>query len=265
MPPVAMVDSAVSRPTRSGVGRGAARAVALAGLAAATVGCNNSGAQVTSTPEEVRVRESGAPATTASSATGSAAPAAECILVKRGHGAAGAVPIRAEVIASGLEVPWGLAFLPGGDVLVTERPGRVRLMRGGKLVAAPVATLPIAGSSEGGLLGIAAHPDFAKTRQFYLYVTVPAEGGAKNRVERWRLGENGTTAARVDVLLDGIPAAKNHDGGRLRFGPDGMLYIGTGDGQEPELSQDPNSHAGKILRVTPDGAVPADNPRYFTL
>ena len=224
---------------------------ALASVVLAS-GCN-SGPQVSASPQETRVRDA------SSDAAASNAGAPDCVLVERGHGTAGTVPIRAETVVSGLEVPWSMAFLPGGDVLVTERPGRVRLLRAGKLLP-PIATLPIAGSSEGGLLGIAAHPEFAKTRNFYLYVTAPAEGGAKNRVERWRLGEDGTSAARVDVLLDGIPAAKNHDGGRLRFGPDGMLYIGTGDGQRPELSQDPQSPAGKILRIAPDGTVPKDNP-----
>ncbi|NBD12676.1 PQQ-dependent sugar dehydrogenase [Corallococcus silvisoli] len=188
------------------------------------------------------------------------ASSADCLLVEDGWGQDGAVPLTVDVVAEGLEVPWGVAFLPDGDALITERPGRVRLLRGGQLRAKPVATLPIASSSEGGLLGIAAHPDFATNRQFYLYVTTDVDGKAQNRVERWTLGAEGTGAAFERVIHGGIPSATYHDGGRLRFGPDGMLYVGTGDARDPDLSQDPASPAGKLLRLTPDGAVPQDNP-----
>src|SRR5512132_2305409 len=114
-------------------------------------------------------------------------PAPNCELVRDGWGPAGAASVRAEKIADGLEVPWGIAFLPGGggDFLVTERPGRVRRVSGGALAAEPVATLPVSKSSEAGLLGIALHPEFAKNRQLYLYVTVDDAGGTVNRVERW--------------------------------------------------------------------------------
>ncbi|MCY1032022.1 PQQ-dependent sugar dehydrogenase [Corallococcus sp. BB11-1] len=194
-----------------------------------------------------------------SQAQGTASPA-DCILVEDGWGPDGTVPLTVDVVAEGLEVPWGVAFLPGGDALVTERPGRVRLLKGGALQPQPVATVPIAKSSEGGLLGIAAHPDFATNRQFYLYVTTDADGKAQNRVERWTLSPEGTRATFERVILGDIPSATYHDGGRLRFGPDGMLYVGTGDAREPDLSQDPASTAGKLLRLTPDGAVPRDNP-----
>jgi glucose/arabinose dehydrogenase len=187
-------------------------------------------------------------------------PKGHCTYVGDGFGPDGTVPIQVTVVAEGLEVPWGLAFLPGGDALVTERPGRVRLLRGGVLQPTPVATVRVAGSDESGLLGIAAHPDFATNRQFYLYVTTDAGGDVVNRVERWVLAENRASATFERVILDGIPSAKYHDGGRLRFGPDGMLYVGTGDAREPENSQRLTSLAGKLLRVTPDGQVPQDNP-----
>jgi glucose/arabinose dehydrogenase len=190
----------------------------------------------------------------------SQAQAGHCTLVEDGWGPDGTVPFTVEVVAEGLQVPWGIAFLPGGDALVTERPGRVRLLRGGVLQAQPVATVPIASTSEGGLLGIAAHPDFATTRQFYLYVTTDAGGRDENRVERWTLSEDHASATFERVIFGGIPSATFHDGGRLRFGPDGMLYVGTGDARDPDLSQSPNSPAGKLLRLTPDGEVPADNP-----
>jgi glucose/arabinose dehydrogenase len=183
-----------------------------------------------------------------------------CTLAGDGWGKDGTVPFTVDVIAEGLEVPWGIAFLPGGDALVTERPGRVRLLRSGALQPQPVATVPIASSSEGGLLGIAAHPDFASNRLFYVYVTTEAGGRAENRVERWTLAEDHTSATLERVILGGIPSATFHDGGRLRFGPDGMLYVGTGDSRDPDLSQNPGSTAGKLLRLTPDGQVPSDNP-----
>ncbi|RKG63695.1 PQQ-dependent sugar dehydrogenase [Corallococcus sp. CA054B] len=190
------------------------------------------------------------------------ASAADCILMEDGWGQDGSVPVTVDVVAEGLEVPWGVAFLPGGngDALITERPGRVRLLRGGQLQPGAVATLPLTANGEGGLLGIAAHPDFATNRRFYLYVTTQADGKAQNRVERWTLSPDGTSATFERVIFGDIPSAKYHDGGRLRFGPDGMLYVGTGDSRDPDLSQDVASPAGKLLRLTPDGAVPQDNP-----
>jgi glucose/arabinose dehydrogenase len=183
-----------------------------------------------------------------------------CVYVASGHGPPGKVPIRVDTVVSGLEVPWGIAFLPGGDLLVTERPGRVRLVRDGKLLAAPVAEAGANGRAEGGLLGIALHPDFGANRQFFLYLTATEGGRTANRIERWTLAADGTSATRDRTILDGIPAARFHDGGRLRIGPDRKLYAGTGDATEPAHSQDVASLSGKILRLELDGAVPRDNP-----
>jgi glucose/arabinose dehydrogenase len=183
-----------------------------------------------------------------------------CTFVKDGFGPQGKVKVGIEEVASGLEVPWGIAFLPRGDMLVTERPGRVRLVQNGKLQNTVVASVKVAKSGEGGLLGIAVHPDFAQNRFFYLYYTADKNGSRVNRVERWQLSSDRLKASPDRIIIDDIPAAVYHDGGRLRFGPDGMLYIGTGDGRKPNSSQDINSLAGKILRLTPDGQVPQDNP-----
>jgi glucose/arabinose dehydrogenase len=181
--------------------------------------------------------------------------------VEDDFGENGTVNVRVEEVVSGLDVPWGIAFLPNNDMLVTERPGRVRLVQNGQLQPQPVATLSVtARGGEGGLLGIALHPEFASNRFFYLYYTTDQGGTSVNRVERWRLSQDGQTAERNRIILDDIPVAAFHNGGRLRFGPDGMLYIGTGDAREPGTSQDAESLAGKILRVTPDGEVPPDNP-----
>lgn len=183
-----------------------------------------------------------------------------CTLVRNGYGPKGQVKVRVEEVVSGLEVPWGIAFLTNNEMLVTERPGRVRLVQNGKLRPQAVATINVSDRGEGGLLGIAAHPDFASNRFFYVYFTANIQGSSVNRVERWRLSPDGIKASRDRIIIDNIPVARFHNGGRIRFGPDEMLYIGTGDARNPDLSQDSQSLAGKVLRITPDGKVPADNP-----
>jgi glucose/arabinose dehydrogenase len=188
------------------------------------------------------------------------ADAPGCVLVQDGFGPAGQVPIRVERVATGLEVPWGLAFLPGGDVLLTERPGRVRLLHGGQLAPEPVTRIAVAEAGEGGLLGIAADPWFAENRRFYVYYTGSKGGRDVNRLVRYVLAPDGRSAREDRVLLDDVSAARFHDGGRIRFGPDGLLYVGTGDAGDPQRAQDPASPNGKILRLTTDGAAPADNP-----
>ena len=175
--------------------------------------------------------------------------------------------MRLETVVNGLEVPWGIAFLPGGDALITERPGRLRLVRalparraGESTRPEVVAEIAVDATEEGGLLGIAVHPRFEQNRYFYLYMTVRENGKKSNRVERWRLAPDLGSARFDRRIVEDIPSAAYHDGGRIRFGPDGMLYVGTGDGREPDRSQDPKSLGGKLLRLTPDGAVPKDNP-----
>lgn len=188
------------------------------------------------------------------------AAAPGCEFVSHGAGPKGAVPIHAEKVVTGLEVPWSLAFLPDGDWLVTERPGRLRRVHAGRLVPAPLATLEIGDTSEGGLLGLAVDPEFAKTRAVFLYVTRAKGSGVENSVERWVLSADGTSAKQERVLLSGIPAARFHDGGRLRIGPDGMLYVGIGDGTHYENAQLLESLSGKLLRITRDGAPAPGNP-----
>jgi aldose sugar dehydrogenase len=185
-----------------------------------------------------------------------------CELVEDGFGPTGEANVRAEELVDGLEVPWGLLFVDETTLLVTERPGRLRLVEDGQLVDEPIATLDVNPGGEGGLLGIAAHPDFDSNRLFYLYVTVDVDGQRQNRVELWQLSQDAESlsASRQRVVLDDIPAAAIHDGGRLRIGPDDMLYVGTGDSADADLSQDHQSMGGALLRVTLDGEVPDDNP-----
>ena len=174
----------------------------------------------------------------------------------------GAPGHRVETWVAGLEAPWSLVFLPNGDALVSERPGRIRLIRNGVLAAEPYATLEVATGGEGGLMGLAVHPDFPRAPFVYAMLTyfpgpIPVLH-RKNKVVR--LVDQGGRATLDRTLLDDIPGAFNHNGGRIAFGPDGMLYVATGDTFASALAQDMNSLAGKILRLTPDGAIPADNP-----
>jgi len=168
---------------------------------------------------------------------------------ERGIGAGFAA---AEVVASGLEAPWGLAFLPDGSALVSERDsGRILQLRPG---AEPrtVATVPgVVAAGEGGLLGLAVSPDFGREQLIYAYFSAAGD----NRIVRFRLG-----GGQLQVLLAGIPKAGIHNGGRIAFGPDGMLYAGTGDAAQRGNAQDPGSLGGKILRLRPDGGIPDDNP-----
>lgn len=188
----------------------------------------------------------------------------DCKLVQEGYGPSGIVEIKAQTVVTGLEVPWSIAFLPNGDALVTERPGRLRLVtdiyNNPQLVAQPVISIDIPSTSEGGMMGVELHPDFETNRLFYLCITVSEGGELINRIERWHLSADGTSAQQESIINDDIIAAAIHNGGRIQFGPDGMLYVGTGDAGDPDLSQDHQSPNGKLLRLTPEGEIPGDNP-----
>ncbi len=154
-------------------------------------------------------------------------------------------------IARDLDVPWGLAFLPDGTALVAERDsGRVLRVAEGR-APEPVYTVPeVAARGEGGLLGLAVSPDHARDGYVYAYLTTDRD----NRIVRFRLD------GPPQPVFEGIAKASNHNGGRIAFGPDGLLYVGTGDAARTASSQDPASPNGKILRLTPDGAPAPGNP-----
>lgn len=180
-------------------------------------------------------------------AAGAVAIATVALALAAPAGASAAVPgVRVSTVARGLEIPWELAFLPDGRALVTERPGRIRILsRTGRLRDRPLARVPVRALGEGGLLGLALDPAFARNRFVYLYFTVA--GGM--RLERWRLAHHRLVPQQS--LVDGILAGSVHDSGRIAFGPDRRLYVSTGDAGQPELAQDPSSLNGKFLTLTP--------------
>lgn len=170
----------------------------------------------------------------------------------------GAVRLKAAKWLTGLEVPWSLAFLPNGNALLTERPGRLRRITDGKLDPNPIYEVSTVQAGEGGLLGLAVDPRFSENRFIYIYRTLSS--GAANQVERLKLSNDERSATLDQVIVSGIPAGMIHDGGRLRFGPDGKLFITTGETHQPSLSQNPSNLGGKILRINTDGSIPNDNP-----
>ena len=170
----------------------------------------------------------------------------------------GQVRFRVETIASGLEVPWAFAWLPSRDMLFTERRGRVRIIVGGKLSPDPVYVVPdVEPSSESGLMDISVHPDFARNSFVYLAYSYNSDG---KRVKVVRYTYAGGKFTDSKVIVENVPGAPNHAGMRADFGPDGKLYITTGDSTDWNLAQDNNSLAGKTLRLNDDGTIPRDNP-----
>jgi glucose/arabinose dehydrogenase len=170
----------------------------------------------------------------------------------------GAAAPRVSVVAARLEVPWALAFGPDGRMFVTERPGRIRVVRDRRLEPSPVATLTVKASGEGGLMGLAVDPAFAKTGHLYACYTADKSGRTINRLSVLTLRADRPPVERV--LIDDIPGAGVHDGCRVKFGPDGKLYATTGDAAQSGLAQRRDALAGKILRLNADGSVPGDNP-----
>lgn len=165
-----------------------------------------------------------------------------------------------QVIAENLDTPWGIVLLPTGEMLVTERKGTVRLISNNKLQDTPVTTIAsVKEIGEGGLLGITTDPEFEANKYVYLYYTFDQSGNnTKNRVVRM-IYKDGTLSDEK-TILDNIPGASNHNGGRIKFGPDGFLYVTTGDAQEPSQAQNTKTLGGKILRITKDGKAAPGNP-----
>ncbi len=177
---------------------------------------------------------------------------------------ASAAPARVDVsatVADGLDTPWGLAVLPGGDLLVGSRDtGRIVRAAAGGGAKADVGVVPgVVPAGEGGLLGLALSPGFATDHLVYAYLTAADD----NRIVRLTYDQQqpaGSQLGALQTILTGIPKGSNHNGGRIAFGPDGMLYAGTGESGRTALAQDLGSLGGKILRMTPDGAPAPGNP-----
>jgi aldose sugar dehydrogenase len=170
--------------------------------------------------------------------------------------------VRLATVAEKLEHPWGLAFLPDGRMLVTERAGRVRLVERDGRLSAPLSGVPqVYARGQGGLLDVALDPHFGENRLVYLSFAEPGEGGAGTAVARGRLGEGGLDG--VSVIFRQVPkvGGANHWGSRLVFARDGTLFVTLGDRfSYRERAQDLSTHLGKIVRINADGSVPKDNP-----
>lgn len=168
---------------------------------------------------------------------------------------------RVATVVEGLEFPWGIAFLPGGDILVTERPGRLRVIRGGELDPEPVAGVPeVWANGQGGLLDVALHPDFATNRLVYLSYSKPGPRGATTAVIRGTF--DGKRLNGVEEIFEADAWTRNrvHFGSRLLFDGKGHLFISIGDRGVMKAAQDLGNHQGTIVRLHDDGRVPADNP-----
>lgn len=161
--------------------------------------------------------------------------------------------LKLEAILKNLEVPWGMGYLPNGDFIFCQRQGKIGLLKHGKKEFTTIMFRPVLPNTEGGLLGLAIDPDFNNSHCIFIYETTDS-----NRVVRLKY-EN-ETLTDDKIILHGIPSAGNHDGGALRFGPDGFLYVGTGDALNPPSAQNLNSYGGKILRIDKDGNAAPGNP-----
>ncbi|PZF82047.1 PQQ-dependent sugar dehydrogenase [Jiangella anatolica] len=222
------------------------RVIALVAALAAAGSCSSSSPSSPSSP---------APSSPAPSPAASSTPPEPSSPPSLGAPPGPVTPSAVEEIVTGLAAPWSIAFVPGGsgEALVTLRDEGTIVLVDDTGAVTPVGPVPgVDGTGEGGLLGLAFDP--ASPSDLYVYATM----GSQNVVQRtvYSAGSLGP----FSVVLDGIPAGTRHDGGRLAFGPDGMLYISTGESGNPDDAQDLDSLGGKILRITPGGDVPADNP-----
>lgn len=163
--------------------------------------------------------------------------------------------VNVDIVAENLSVPWSIDFATDGRIFFSERTGVLNVIDDG--VIHQIMTLDVSGG-EGGMLGVALDPDFDSNHYIYVYYTYSDFLSTKNKLVRYVEWDN--TLVQDKVLIEDIPGAPYHDGGRIKFGPDGKLYITTGDATNPDLSQNTDSVAGKILRINPDGTIPEDNP-----
>jgi glucose/arabinose dehydrogenase len=170
------------------------------------------------------------------------------------------------VVARGLEHPWAVEPLPDGDLLITERPGRMRIVSAAGAVGEPISGLPaVDARGQGGLLDVALSPDFENDRAIFWSYAEPRDGGNGTAVARGTLSQDTRRLEQVRVIFRGLPTYDGalHFGSRLAFGPDGMLFITTGERSDRRMrrrAQALDNHLGKVVRIHPDGSVPSDNP-----
>jgi glucose/arabinose dehydrogenase len=170
-------------------------------------------------------------------------------------------PIKVETVAGGVDHPWGLAFLPDGRMLVTERPGRLRIVTPDGSTSEPLTGVPqVFAKGQGGLFDVALDPAFASNRLVYLAYAEPGDVGAGTAVARGKLGDAGLDDVQVIFRQQPEIDGPYHFGGRLAFAPDGKLFVTLGERFQFEPAQDLANHLGKIVRINPDGSVPEDNP-----
>ena len=171
------------------------------------------------------------------------------------------VKLRAVPVAKGLVNPWSLTFLPNGDMLVTERPGRLRIVRKGVLDPAPITGVPeVWATGQGGLLEVLPHPQFAQNNLLYLTYSKACEKGATTALLRGKFDGKALTEAKDLFVADNCNTGNPHFGSKLAFGRDGLLYMTIGERGDRDRGQNTNIHGGKILRLKDDGTVPPDNP-----
>jgi glucose/arabinose dehydrogenase len=218
--------------------------LAAAGLAVLTA-CGGSDADTTTSASTTNTAAATTATTTADTGTSTTEAAS-------GGGAVTAqAAARPRTIATGLNTPWSIVFLPSGDALVSERGGVIKRVAAKTRRVTTVMRVPgVVEQGESGLLGLAVSPTYAKDRLVYAYLTTARD----NRIVRFRL------RGKPRVVVSGLRKAPIHDGGRIAFGPDGKLYAGVGDAGDTDLAQDEGSQNGKILRMNPSGSVPKDNP-----
>lgn len=162
-------------------------------------------------------------------------------------------------IAQNLDVPWAIDIAVDNRIFFTEKPGRLGMIHAnGTLASEPVVNIHTEDIGEAGLMGLALHPNFTQNHLMYVYHTYAKNGGLYNKV--LMLTEKNNKIVNSKIILDGVPASDSNNGGRIKFGPDGKLYVSTGDSETPELAQNTKSLAGKLLRLNDDGTIPDDNP-----